>query len=81
MLVPFTKAVNGPGGEDDVNSDDKISDDEESDDKEVEGGREEFDEAAVEDTMKEVTEQFNVSEEQARSVRSSLTKVRICVNK
>lgn len=76
MLVPFTKNVSSTGdGDDAANSDDEISDDEE-DDKEVEVGREEFDDVAVEKAMEEVTQEFDVSDDQARVARSSLTKVR-----
>lgn len=76
MLVPFTKNVSSTGdGDDAANSDDEISDDEE-DDKEVEVGREEFDDVAVEKAMEEVTQEFDVSDDQARVARPSLTKVR-----
>ncbi len=71
MLVPFSREVKTADDEDD-NED---LDDEDDNDNEVEEGREVFDDAAVEDAMKEVNDEFDVSDAQAKVARLSLTKV------
>lgn len=73
MLIPFTKAMKDD--EDDVDED-ELEGEEETD--EVEDGREDFDEETVEDAMREVNETYNISVDEAKVARSSITKVCAC---
>ncbi len=76
MLVPFSREVKTTDEADaDDEDDDEDSDDEDNNNNEVEEGREAFNDAAVEDAMKEVNDEFNVSDAQAKVARLSLTKV------
>lgn len=75
MLIPFTKAMKEDGDDADDDDDDLEGDEEET--VEVEDGREDFDEETVEAAMHEVNEAYNISVEQAKVARSSITKVRI----
>ncbi len=76
MLVPFTKAVKEPGDASGIDEDDEISDDED-DDGDVEGGREEFDDAVVEEAIEGVNAEFGMADAEVRTARSSLTKASI----
>lgn len=64
MLAPFTKALASEVDED--NGDDSDSEGEGEDNEELEAGREEFDDLAVEDAMKEVQEKLAVLPDEAK---------------